>query len=83
MRLGISIALLSFLGAVAGTGCASQDWQEWKSHSSHFASGDHMAFSLKNQGKTPRVSTADTREAAAQSWWGSPVVVSADQIFQN
>jgi hypothetical protein len=42
-----------------------------------------MAFSLKNQGKTARVSSADTREAAAQSWWGSPVVVSADQIFQN
>jgi hypothetical protein len=83
MRLRISIALLSFVGAVAGTGCASQDWKEWKSHSTHFASGDHMTFSLKNQGKTARVSSADTREAAAQSWWGSPVVVRADQIFQN
>jgi hypothetical protein len=83
MRLGISIALLSFTGVVAGTGCASQDWKEWQSHSSHFASGDHMAFSLKNQGTTARVSSTDTREAAAQSWWGSPVVVRADQIFQN
>jgi hypothetical protein len=42
-----------------------------------------MSFSLKNQGKTARVSSADTREAAAQSWWGSPVVVRPDQIFQN
>ena len=83
MRLRISIALLSLAGVVAGTGCASQDWQEWESHPTHFASGDHMAFSLKNQGTTPRVSSADTREAAAQSWWGSPVVVRADQIFQN
>jgi hypothetical protein len=42
-----------------------------------------MAFSLKNQGKTPKVTSTDTREAAAQSWWGDPVVVRADQIFQN
>ncbi len=83
MRLRIPIALLFLAGVVVGTGCASQDWQEWKSHSTHFASGDHMAFSLKNQGKTPRVTSADTREATAQSWWGSPVVVRPDQIFQN
>jgi hypothetical protein len=86
MRLAISsvsIALLSFVAVVAGTGCSSATYKEWKSHSTHFASGDHMAFSLKNQGKTPKVSSTDTREAAAQSWWGDPVVVRADQIFQN
>ena len=82
MRLRVSIAVLSFAGLVAGTGCGA-DWKEWKAHSSHFASGDHMGFSLKNQGKTARVSTKDTREAAAQSWWGEPVVVRPDQIFQN
>jgi len=81
MRLGILVGLVLLAGVIAG--CSSADWTEWKSHSSHFASGDHMAFSLKNQGSTPRVSSADTREAAAQSWWGSPVVVRADQIFQN
>ena len=42
-----------------------------------------MAFSLKNQGSTPRVSSADTRLASSQSWWGKPVVVREDQIFQN
>ena len=83
MRLRISIALLSLAGAVASAGCASQDWQEWKSHPTHFASGDHMAFSLKNQGSTPKVSSSDTRLAASQSWWGEPVVVRPDQIFQN
>ena len=83
MRLRVSIALLSFVGAVTVTGCASSDWKEWKSHSTHFASGEHMTFSLKNQGKTPRVSSRDTRQATAQSWWGDPVVVRPDQIFQN
>ena len=81
MRLGAPI--VAVLLATVVVGCSAKDWQEWKSHSSHFASGDHMTFSLKNQGKTPRVSSADSRLAASQTWWGDPVVVRADQIFQN
>ncbi len=81
MRLGVLIGLGLLASVVAG--CASETMKEWKSHSAHFASGDHMAFSLKNQGKTPKVTSADTQLAASQSWWGSPVVVRADQIFQN
>lgn len=78
----MSFVLLAI--AATGAGCASSEqWKEWKSHSSHFASGDHMTFSLRNQGKTPRVSRQDQRVAAGQSWWGDPVVVRADQIFQN
>jgi hypothetical protein len=70
--------------AVAAPGCASsQQWKEWKSHSSHFASGEHMGFSLRNQGNTPKVSQQDQRVAAGQSWWGEIVVVRPDQIFQN
>ena len=81
MRLGILIRV--GLVASLAAGCASETMKEWKSHPTHFASGDHMAFSLKNQGKTPKVTSADTRLAASQSWWGSAVVVRPDQIFQN
>jgi hypothetical protein len=42
-----------------------------------------MAFSLRNQGSTPRVSRQDQRVAATQSWWGKPVIPRADQIFEN
>jgi hypothetical protein len=83
MRFGAPIGLVLLAGVVAGTGCSSQDWQEWKSHSTHFASGDHMEFSLKNMGSTPKVSSTDSRLASSQSWWGHPVVVREDQIFQN
>jgi hypothetical protein len=80
VRIGFVLLVIAAVGA----GCASSEqWKEWKSHSSHFASGDHMAFSLRNQGKTPRVSRQDQQVAAGQSWWGDPVVVRADQIFQN
>jgi type IV pilus biogenesis protein CpaD/CtpE len=81
MRFGVAIGVVVLAGVVAG--CASNDWKEWRSHSTHFASGDHMAFSLKNQGSTPRVSASDSRLAASQAWWGEPVVVRPDQIFQN
>jgi hypothetical protein len=78
--LGFALLVIT----VAAAGCASSEqWKEWKSHSSHFASGDHMMFSLRNQGKTARVSQQDQRTAAGQSWWGDPVVVRPDQIFQN
>jgi hypothetical protein len=78
----IRFALILMSAAMVASSCASSEqWKEWRSHSTHFASGDHMAFSLKNQGSTPRVSRRDEREAAAQSWWGQPVVVRPDQIF--
>jgi hypothetical protein len=75
------VVLLSIAGLSA---CASSEqWKEWRSHSSHFASGDHMTFSLKNQGKTPKVRSGDAARSSAQAWWGDPVVVRADQIFQE
>ena len=83
MRLRVLIGSVLLVSAAAAGGCASETWREWRSHSSHFASGDHMMFSLKNQGKTPKVTSTDTKLAASQSWWGDPVVVRPDQIFQN
>jgi hypothetical protein len=80
LRFGVLLVAIA-----VGTGaCASGDqWKEWRSHSSHFASMQHMGFSLKNQGSTPRVRQGDVQLASAQSWWGDPVVVRADQIFSN
>ena len=79
-----SLVLLGI--AVASGACAtSEQWAEWKSHSSHFASGDHLWFSLQNRGEnpTPRVSQQDIDVATAESWWGQPVVVRPDQLFKG
>jgi hypothetical protein len=79
MRCGFVLLAIVALG-----GCASSEhWKEWRSHSSHFASSEHMSFSLRNQGKDPKVRAGDNRTASAQSWWGDPVAVRADQIFQE
>ena len=69
------------------TACAtSQDWQEWRSHNTHFASGEHGFFSMRNNkdGSKPQVYRSDIVDAGKQSWWGVYTVsVSPNQIFQN
>jgi hypothetical protein len=80
----MGVTLLVSVVALGLGACASKEqWSEWRSHKSHFASGDHMTFSLKNQGATPRVSRQDQRLASAQDWWGKAVIARADQIFEN
>ena len=71
--------------AVIASGCATtEEWAEWRSHSSHFASGQHATFSLKNrEGTAPRVARSDIEAARAENWWGKAITVSPDQIFQN
>lgn len=83
-RLRVLVVLLAVAGGASA--CAtSQEWAEWRQHSSHFASGDHLLFSLQNQRRDspPRVRERDLEEAKAQAWWGDPVVVRPDQVVQR
>ena len=42
---------------VGVSGCAtSEEWATWKQHPTHFASGDHAFFSMRNrEGSSARV----------------------------
>jgi hypothetical protein len=77
MRVGV-LALTS-LALLAQTGCATREqWAEWRSHSSHFASGQHATFSFWNQGEqAERVRATDPEKARGESWWGRELPVSA------
>lgn len=71
---------------VLSTGCAtSEGWHDWRSHTTHFASGQHGTFSLRNNqdGSTPRVWRGDIEAARTESWWGQVVTVSPEQIFES
>jgi len=84
MRVRIRVLCLLLAAAAASTACAtSEQWAEWRGHSSHFASGQHMWFSLRHQGDnpTPKVRRRDVETARAQIWWGEPIVVRPDQLF--
>lgn len=67
-------------------GCASgEQWSTWKEHPTHFASGDHMFFSVRNREGTPstRVTRDDLSGARDQGWWGQPITVSQEQILER
>ena len=78
---------LLLLGGVliAAAGCATgEEWQTWREHGSHFASGNHMGFSLRNrEGTAARVTRRDVALAREQAWWGKPVTVSQEQILER
>jgi hypothetical protein len=67
------------------SGCAtSEEWSTWKGHSAHFASKEHMTFSMWNgEGKTVRVNRQDVALAGDQSWWGKAITVDPQQINER
>jgi len=84
MRVSVARGFLLSLAVLGLGACAtSEQWAEARKHPTWFASSEHLGFSWRNRGETPKVSRKDQRLAAAQSWWGDPVIVRADQIFEN
>lgn len=70
---------------MAVTGCATgEEWATWKAHPTHFASGEHMFFSVRNrEGAAPRVTRQDITLARNEGWWGKPITVSQEQILER
>jgi len=65
-------------------GCASsEEWNTWRSNTSHFASKEHFDFSMKNRGGTPTVTRQDVAMARTQSWFGQAVTVDQAQILER
>ena len=78
LLMGLGVLLLF-------AGCASSDeWQTWKEHPTHFASGDHLRFSTRNrEGGNARVTRQDIAQARDQGWWGKPVTVTQEAILER
>ena len=70
---------------IAVVGCASsEEWTTWKTHPTHFASGEHMFFSVRNtEGGAPKVTRQDIAMAREEGWWGKPITVSQEQILER
>jgi hypothetical protein len=66
-------------------GCATnEEWATWKQHPTHFASGEHGFFSLRNQAdQAKRVTRQDIALARDQGWWGRPITVAQEQIQER
>ena len=91
MRAGKRVGTVTILIA-SGSGrhaerlrATSEEWAEWKAHSTHFASDQHMGFSVRNNkdGSNLRVTRSDMAAAPRENWWGKALTVSPNQIFQD
>src|SRR5258705_7181892 len=62
------------LGAVIlSTGCAAthREWEVWRTHPTHYATGNHLSFSMKNMvGAAPQVTPEMMDQAKGEGWWG-------------
>lgn len=70
---------------VAAAGCATgEEWSTWYDHRTHFASYDHMGFSVRNtEGSAPKVTRQDIALARDEGWWGKPITVAQEQILER
>lgn len=82
-RHGLRVMVLAVV--LWGTaGCAtSQEWATWKEHPTHFASGDHLSFSVKNSETSPHVTRKDVAMARDEGWWGKPITVAQERILER
>lgn len=70
MRAAALVALALGVSACA----SSKEWQTWSVHTTHFASGEHLGFSMRNgDPRDPRVAPSDARTAENERWWGEYV----------
>ena len=87
MASKLSAAAPVALAMLLSAGCvSSDDWKMWLSHNTHFASGEHGFFSMRNNkdGSNPKVYRSDIEDSRQQNWWGLyAITVSPSQIFQN
>ena len=60
------------------SGCASRAWTIWATNPAHFASAQHLAFSVKGHPTEASITEEDTQAAAREEWWGRLVPEGAD-----
>jgi len=81
----VTAAALIGVALLAGACATSEQWAEWRGHTTHFASGEHGMFSMSNNldGRNPRVTRLDVENSRTQNWWGKNISVEPGQVIQN
>jgi hypothetical protein len=66
LPLMLGLVLLS-----AGCAATHREWEVWRAHPTHYATGNHLAFSMGNAvGGAPRVTPEMMETAKSEGWWG-------------
>ena len=58
--------------ALVSTGCATQrEWGTWRAHPTHFATDNHLSFSVTSAvAGAPRITPELMQVAKSEGWWG-------------
>lgn len=85
MRHSTTRYLLIGGALLATTACATgEEWTTWRTHPTHFASGEHMSFSVRNrEGAPAKVTRNEIAMAREEGWWGKPITVGQEQILER
>ncbi len=85
MRRNAGKILLAGAFVLATAGCASRtEWTTWEEHPTHYASGDHLSFSVRNpEGPGSSLTRSDIARAREEGWWGKAVTVGQEQILDR
>ena len=69
-----TVAALIGVAFLSGACATSEQWAEWRAHTTHFASGDHGMFSLSNNmdGKNARVTRLDVENSRLRTGGARP-----------
>ena len=73
---------------IVSTGCAAthREWEVWRAHPTHYATGNHLAFSMQNMvGARPQVTPELMDQAKGEGWWGrnTPFVAPRANVAGN
>jgi hypothetical protein len=64
------LLLSAVMFSMSGCATLAEDWQVWSGHPAHFASVDHLAFSVKSHDTSASITESDTTTATREEWWG-------------
>ena len=63
------------------SGCASQQLTIWATNPAHFASAQHLAFSMKSHPSEASITEEDVQAAAREEWWGRLVPAGSEGVY--
>ncbi len=64
------LLLSAVMFSMSGCATLTEDWKIWSGHPVHFASGNHLAFSVRSHDTSASITEGDTAKAAREEWWG-------------
>ena len=78
MRKNVGLIVVGVMLA-AGLGACTSSPYGIPPGGPHFASGTHLAYSLRG-GEKPKLTKEEFEESQKEGWWGTPIAYNIDEL---